>query len=199
MEERHDGVSGMKEFDEGMLSQFEEKTLSVQPIFSGRIIDVEQLQVMLPDGNTAVRDIVRHKGASAVVAVTPEGRFVMVRQYRKPNEQVFIEIPAGKLDPGESPEVCAARELKEETGYTAGRIRPLLRIHSTPGFSDEVLHLFVADDLRKGGMAPDHDEFLSCFEMTREEVLSGIRSGAITDAKTVSGILAVLFDVIFTD
>lgn len=185
----------MNSKDNASIESFEETTVSVRPVYSGTIIDLEVQEVRLPDGKPAMREIVRHKGASAVVAVTPEGRFVMVRQFRKPNHALFIEIPAGKLDPGEEPIVCAARELQEETGFIAGRIRPLMRIHTTPGFSDELLHLFVADELVRGETNPDHDEFLTCFEMSREEAIEAIRSGEITDAKTVSGLLAVLFGV----
>lgn len=174
------------------LAHFEEKTVSVEPIYSGAILQVEKMTVKLPNGNLATRDIVRHNGASAVVAITDTGRYILVRQFRKPCEMVSIELPAGKLEKGEDPMECAVRELEEETGYRAGTIRPLLKMYSTPGFSDELLHLFVATNLVHGQANPDDDEFIAHFEMSSEEVLAAIQSGEINDGKTIAGILATM-------
>ena len=112
----------------------------------------------------------------------------MVEQFRKPCEMISLELPAGKLDAGEPPEVCAKRELHEETGYIAGKITKVLTIHSTPGFSDEVLHMFVATDLVEKKACPDEEEFISCKLYEISDLISMIEKGDITDAKTIIGI-----------
>ena len=172
--------------------QYEEKTIRSEPIYDGSIIRVERLTVELPDGRQATRDIVRHVGASAVVPVTSDGHFLLVRQYRKPNECVSIEIPAGKLDPGEAPDTCAMRELEEETGFRAEQVEKLFSMKSTPGFSDEVIHVYLATTLLPGERNPDEDEFISAFAVSEQEVLAMIRDGRITDGKTIAGIYSAL-------
>ncbi len=172
--------------------QYEEKTLKTEPIYAGSIIRVERLTVELPDGNQATRDIVRHQGASAVVAITAEGEFLLVRQYRKPNECISVEIPAGKLDPGELPEICAMRELEEETGFRTEHVEKLFSMKSTPGFSDEIIHVYLATELYPGEANPDEDEFISAFSVSVPEALAMIRDGRISDGKTIAGIYAAL-------
>jgi len=167
---------------------FEEKTISEQHIYTGNIINVDRLTVSLPDGKIATRDIIRHPGASAIVALNKNGEMYMVRQYRKPIEVVSLEIPAGKLDAGEDPAVCAARELKEETGLSAGKIIHMLSIHSTPGFSNEILHIYAAVDLNEGNSCTDEDEFVSTEKYTVKELTNMVMSGEITDAKSIIGI-----------
>jgi ADP-ribose pyrophosphatase len=169
---------------------YEEKTLTVERKYTGTIINVDLLTVELPNGQIATRDIVRHKGASAVIPVTADNEIILVRQYRKPNEMVSIEIPAGKLDDGEDPCDCAVRELEEETGYKANHIEKLFSMHSTPGFSDEILHIYIARDLIPGDANPDEDEFISSFSVSMDEAVAMIKRGQITDGKTISAILA---------
>lgn len=169
-----------------------EKTILTESVYIGSIIRVEKLTVELPNGRIATRDIVRHKGASAVVAVTREGEFLLVRQYRKPNEMISVEIPAGKLDAGEEPETCAIRELEEETGFRAASMEKLFSMQSTPGFSDEIIHVFLATDMLRGVPKPDEDEFISSFPVSFTEALSMIRDGRITDGKTIAGLYAAL-------
>jgi ADP-ribose pyrophosphatase len=169
-----------------------EKTILTESVYLGSIIRVEKLTVELPNGRIATRDIVRHKGASAVVAVTREGEFLLVRQYRKPNEMISVEIPAGKLDAGEEPETCAIRELEEETGFRAASMEKLFSMQSTPGFSDEIIHVFLATDMLQGVPKPDEDEFISSFPVSFTEALSMIRDGRITDGKTIAGLYAAL-------
>ena len=111
-----------------------EKTIRVDRKYTGNIINVDRVTVELPNGKEATRDIVRHPGASVVIPITEDGDLLLVEQFRKPCEMVSLELPAGKLDAGEAPEVCAERELREETGYIAGSIRKVIEIHSTPGF-----------------------------------------------------------------
>lgn len=168
---------------------FEEKTISVNKIYKGRIIEVEAQKVTLPDGRTASRDIIRHPGAAAIIPVNDKNEVYMVRQYRKPIEKVLLEIPAGKLDPGEDPEACAERELKEETGLTATEIKHLVSVYSTPGFSDEVLHIYSATGLSQGETSKDEDEFISCEKVHIDKLVDMVLNNEINDAKTVIGIL----------
>jgi ADP-ribose pyrophosphatase len=166
-----------------------EKTVSEKHIYRGNIIDVEMLTVTLPDGREATRDIVRHPGAAAVIPLNEKGEIYMVRQFRKPLDAVSLEIPAGKLDKGEDPVVCAGRELKEETGLTAEKLIPLVSVHSTPGFSDEVLHLFAATGLKEGESCADDDEFITTEKYSVEQLIDMVLNGEITDAKSIIGIL----------
>lgn len=166
-----------------------EKTISGKHIYRGNIIDVEMLTVTLPDGREATRDIVRHPGAAAVIPLNEKGEIYMVRQFRKPLEAVSLEIPAGKLDKDEDPAICAARELKEETGLTAEKLTRLVSVHSTPGFSDEVLHLFAATGLKEGESCADDDEFITTEKYSVEQLTDMVLKGEITDAKSIIGIL----------
>ncbi len=168
--------------------EYNEKTVSEKHIYKGNIINVDLITVTLPDGRQATRDIVRHPGASALIPLNEKGEMYMVRQFRKPLDAVSLEIPAGKLDHGEAPLICAGRELKEETGLTAGKLTHLVSVHSTPGFSDEVLHLFAATDLKEGESCADEDEFISTEKYTVEQLLDMILEGKITDAKSIIGI-----------
>ena len=168
---------------------YEEKTISKKHIYTGNIINVEYVTVALPDGRQATRDIITHPGASAVIPINEKGEIYMVRQYRKPIEAVSLEIPAGKLDHGEDPQLCAERELKEETGLSAKNITHLVSVHSTPGFSNEILHLYAATGLNEGESCADEDEFISTEKYTAAQLEDMILKGEITDAKSIIGIL----------
>lgn len=146
-------------------------------------------EVRLPNGKTAEREYLDHPGAVAVVAVT-NGRVLMVRQYRHPVGRVTWEIPAGKLDKGENPLACVKRELEEETGYTAASLRPLVSFWPTAAFANEVIHVFVAEKLRKGKANPDEDEFLLCEAWPLAKAYREIASGNIMDSKTLIAIMA---------
>ena len=169
--------------------EYEEKVVKVEPIYNGKMIDVELMTVTLPNGNTATRDIVRHPGASVVVPVNDNREIYMVRQYRAPLGKISLELPAGKLDRGEEPETCAVRELKEETGLTAESLKHIISIHSTPGFSDEVLHMYIATGLKEGVSNSDDDEFISTEKIPMDMLTVMILNHEITDAKTIIGIL----------
>ncbi|OPZ92832.1 MAG: ADP-ribose pyrophosphatase [Firmicutes bacterium ADurb.Bin419] len=168
---------------------YEEKTLSRKHIYKGNIIDVECWNVLLPNGKEASRDVVLHPGASVVIPITDKGEVYMVRQFRKPIDLESLEIPAGKLDKGEDPLVCAKRELKEETGLDAKDVRHLLDIHSAPGFSNEILHMYVAKDLYEGESCADEDEFISAEKYPINTLVDMVVKNEITDAKTIIGIL----------
>ncbi|MDQ0225019.1 NUDIX hydrolase [Metabacillus niabensis] len=163
-----------------------EKTISSKEIFKGRVIDLYVEEVQLPNGNKSTREIVKHPGAVAVIAITPENKIVMVEQFRKPLGRTIVEIPAGKLEKGEKPEVTAKRELEEETGYTCTDLRPLISFYTSPGFADELVHLFITEKLVKlKELAQlDEDEFLDVKEVTLEEAMEMVQNQQIYDAKT---------------
>jgi len=168
--------------------EYYEKTISTELKYKGNIIDVEKLVVELPNGKLASRDVVRNAGASVVVPILDD-EIILVQQFRKPPEKVFIELPAGKLEYGEDPAACAARELKEETGYSAEKLVKIMELYPAPAFSDEVLHIYLATDLIKGEASPDEGEFITAKAYKISEALSMIDEGIINDSKTVAGIL----------
>ena len=167
-----------------------EEILSQETAWSGKIFDVECLEVKLPNGRVSRRDVVRHHGAVAIVALTESGKIALVRQSRTALARVTVEIPAGKLEPGEDPLDCAKRELKEETGFVPGRIAYLTTIASSCGFSDELIHLYLATQLSFKGANPDEDEFLNVDLVDVQELVDAVLDGKIEDAKTVVGALA---------
>ena len=167
-----------------------EKILSEETAYRGKILDVHKLEVELPNGRRSTRDIVRHPGAAAVVALTETGKIVLVRQYRTAIDRVTVEIPAGKLDPGEDPLDCAKRELHEETGFRADRIRFLTSIVTSCGFCDEMIHIYLATHLEFDAPDPDDDEFVNVDLVPLSELIDAVLDGKIEDAKTVVGALA---------
>ncbi|MEN9769442.1 MAG: hypothetical protein RLZZ180_1072 [Pseudomonadota bacterium] len=166
-------------------SHLREETVASQELFRGSFLLALRDQVRLPDGSLASREYVRHPGAVVVVAQLPDGRYVMVRQWRHPLGRVFAEFPAGKLDAGEEPLACAQRELQEETGYRAQRWAYAGPIHLAIAYSTEVIHLFFADDLQSGPRQLDEGEFLDVFAASLEHLLQWARDGELTDAKTL--------------
>lgn len=168
-----------------MKKLFEEKTISREPIFKGNVIEVEVQEVSLPDGKTSKRELVHHNGAVAVIAFNRDDELILVRQYRKALEKAIAEIPAGKLELGEDPLSSAKRELQEETGIRAGKWTELVSFYTSPGFANELVYVFLAEDLNEGEANPDDDEFVERVDVSLEEAKSMIRSGDIHDAKTV--------------
>lgn len=167
--------------------KLKETTVSTEPVFQGRVISLQIDTVKLPDGTTATREIVKHPGAVAVLAVH-EGRLLLVDQYRQAMGRCELEIPAGKLEPGEDPAEAAVRELQEETGYRCDKLTHLHSFYTSPGFADEIIHLYLAEQLSPGEMSPDVDEFLEVQEVTLEEALDLIAEGRIADAKTIMAV-----------
>ena len=168
--------------------------ISSTRIHKGKIIELDSDRIRYPDGSEAEVDIVRHSGASAIVPFLsdPEGedpQILLLRQYRYAADGYLYEIPAGRLDPGETPADCAARELKEETGCTAKQMEPLITMVTTPGFTDERIHLFMATELTRGEATRESDEFAAVMIMRLSEALELIQKGEIVDGKTALGIL----------
>lgn len=170
--------------------ELQEHKISGRLVYEGRILDFEVDRVRLPSGVEAEREVVRHKGAVVVLPLHENGRVELVRQYRYPPDEILLELPAGKLDPGEKPGECAMRELAEETGWRANEINELGSFFTTPGFSDEVLHAFVATGLEPApDVVPDPDEAIEIVTMTIDEVLAACRDGRIRDSKTLATLL----------
>jgi len=171
---------------------FQENTLSSLNIYRGKVINVRQDKVKLPDGRESLREIVEHPGAVVILALTDDKKIVMIRQFRKPAEEVLWELPAGTIEPGEDLENCARRELEEETGYYPRKIKNIITFFSSPGFCNERLTLFLAEDLEKRNKNEDADEFIKVQLITLDKTLDMVRKNIIRDAKTIIGILYFL-------
>ena len=167
---------------------FEEKTISSEVVYEGPVFKVRKHRVETRCGES-VRDIVEHSGGSIMVAVTDEGKVLMVRQYRKAFEKALLELPAGKRDPGEDPLVTAEREFREETGYTASSIKPLVSFYPTCGYSNEDLYIFICRGLTPGKTEWDDSECLDILEYDADELIGMIMRNEIKDAKTIIGLL----------
>jgi ADP-ribose pyrophosphatase len=167
----------------------EEKAVRSRSVYSGRVIGLRVDEVTLPDGRAAVRELVEHPGAVAIVALTPDGKLLMVRQWRHPAGRELAEIPAGSLKPGEDPAECALRELEEETGYRAERVEPLVGFYSAPGFCAEYLHVFVARGLRATATGLDEDEFVEAEQVAWDDAVRMCEDGRVQDAKTLVAVL----------
>lgn len=168
--------------------EFLEKTISSKDIFAGKILKLRVDTVKLPDGRQSTREIVEHRGAVAIVAINEDKEIFMVRQYRKAVEKVLLEIPAGTIEENEDPLECARRELSEETGLKAAYWEKILSYYSSAGFSDEILHLYLADGLTPGATHPDQDEFLELVRVPLKEAYRLIFDGTIADGKSIIGI-----------
>ena len=166
---------------------FFEKKLGGKTVFQGKILKIDVDEVQLDDGSRSVRECVRHSGGAAVLCVT-DNRVLLVKQFRYLYGKEIWEIPAGKLEKGEDPLIAATRELEEETGYIAERLVPLLKLYPTPGYTDEVIHIFEAENSRSGRQKLDEGEFLDVELTALEDVLKMIESGEICDAKTVAAV-----------
>lgn len=163
---------------------------SSETVYDGKILHVEKWQVTCPNGHAALREVVVHKGAAAVVPVYEDGTTLLVRQHRVAVDRVTLEIPAGKLDSAaEDPLDCAVRELREETGLSAGRMTLLTSLLTTPGFCTEKIAIYLARDLSQGETHPDEDEFLGLVRMPLEEAVELVMRGDIRDSKTICGLL----------
>lgn len=168
------------------MKKFEEKTIQSQLKFKGRIITLQVDEVELPNGKTSNREIVKHPGAVAVIAVTKDNKIILVEQFRKALERSIIEIPAGKIEIGEAPEITALRELEEETGYTTDNLQYIQSFSTSPGFADEIIHLYFADNIVKmeQPVGLDEDEFVELLHVSLTEMEEMVKKQQIYDAKT---------------
>lgn len=175
--------------DKDQVKIWHEPTISTEQIFKGKVIELQVDTIQLEDGRKATREIIRHPGAAAVMALH-EGKLIVVEQYRKALERTQVEIPAGKLDPNEEPIVAAARELEEETGYVGHNLKLLNEFSTSPGFADEILYVYFTDQVTIGKQHLDEDEDVIVKLITLDEADALVASGAISDAKTLMAVYA---------
>lgn len=167
---------------------FEEKTLSSEYVFRGKVIDVKRDDILVSNGHKSIREVVEHSGGVVILAIK-EDKILAVKQFRYPIKQTSIELPAGKLEKGENPDLAAKRELEEETGYIAKQWKSLGYIYTSVGFCDEKLYLYLATDLEYKQINPDEDEIIECYEYPIKEFYGLIDNGKINDAKTLCALL----------
>ncbi len=169
--------------------ELEETRLAGSRVFDGRLLKVDLDTVRLPNGAQAVREVVRHPGAVVIVPVDGEGNVHLVRQFRYPCGRALLEVPAGKLEPGEEPFPAAMRELEEEIGARAGQWLPMGELLPTPGFCDELQHVYLARELTFGTVHPDEDEFLEQVVLPMDRAVAMAADGQLQDCKTVAALL----------
>lgn len=167
---------------------FEEKTLSSEYVFRGKVIDVKRDDILVSNGHKSIREVVEHSGGVTILAIK-ENKILAVKQFRYPIKTTSIELPAGKLEKGENPDLAAKRELEEETGYIAKTWKSLGHIFTSVGFCDEKLYLYLATDLEYKQINPDEDEIIECEEYSIKEFYNMIDNGTISDAKTLCALL----------
>ncbi len=165
------------------------EVLESRPVFKGKVLDLRVDRVRMPNGREGELEVVRHPGAAAVVPLTADRQVLLLRQYRYATGEWLLEVPAGKLDGGEEPEVCARRELEEESGYRAGRLRPLGWIWTSPGFTDERIWLFLATGLEPSRQSLQRDEVLSVEKLPFDEAVRLAARGEIRDSKSICALL----------
>jgi ADP-ribose pyrophosphatase len=171
------------------MTDLTETQLSSKHIFRGKLLDVWVDEVQLPNGKTSVREYIKHPGAVVMIPVLPDGKILLIKQFRYPVGEVEIELPAGKIDEGESPQETLTRELEEETGFRAGKVTYLAEIHPCIGYSNERIWIYLVEDLVKSKPNTGHDEFIELFSTPLSEAVEMVWSGKITDVKTIIGIL----------
>ena len=167
----------------------QENIVGSERLYHGRVLDLERLQVSLPDGSVQTREVVRHHGGAAILALNAESEVLLVRQFRAATGEILCEIPAGKLELNEDPLLCAQRELAEETGYHARKWQKLSTMFPSPGYTSERLHLYLAEELSPGEQHLDQGEFLHAFRLPFSEALKWVEDGRICDAKSALALL----------
>ena len=171
------------------MNNLKEKTIKSNIVFNGKLLEVRCDDVYLPNGQISSREWIDHPGAVCCIPILPDGKIAMIRQYRYAVKQVMIELPAGKLDEGETPEDCALRELEEEIGYRANKLTFLANIHPAIGFANENMWLYLAEDLEITESMLDNDEFIELMPTKLEDAVEMVWCGDITDVKTIIGLI----------
>ena len=167
----------------------ETRIISRTEAYQGAFLTLESVELELPNGHRTTHDVVRHPGAVGILALDADGSVLMVKQYRTAFDREMLEIPAGKLEPGEDPLSCARRELEEETGFVAGELRHLVSIAIAVGYCDELLHLFLATNLNSGSAQPDTDEFVEVVWVPLADLVQAVQAGELKDAKSIVAVL----------
>jgi ADP-ribose diphosphatase len=163
--------------------------LESEIIFKGAVFDVERDRLREENGIEIIREVVRHPGGAGALPLFDDGRVALVKQYRHPARHELLEIPAGRIEDGETPEMCAAREMEQEIGFRAGRIEKLAEFYTTPGFCEEKLHVYLATDLTPSSQALDHDELVEVVYLPFAEAARMVERGGIEDSKTIIALL----------
>ena len=171
------------------MSDLKEKTIKSNTVYRGNFLKLINDKVLLPNGETSYREWIKHPGAVCCIPILPDGKIGLIKQYRYAIKREMIEIPAGKLDPNETPEKCAFRELEEEIGYKASRLTLIAKIHPAAGFTDEKMWVYLAEDLVKTKQSLDRDEFLILLPTELKEAVRMVWDGKISDVKSIIGIL----------
>ncbi len=170
--------------------------LESEKIFKGAVFEVERDRLLEENGIEIVREVVRHPGGAGALPLFDDGQVALVKQYRHPARRELLEIPAGRIEVGETPEMCAAREVEQEIGFRAGRIEKLAEFYSTPGFCEEKLHVYLATDLTPSSQALDHDELVEVVYLPFAEAAQMLGSGGIEDSKTFIALLLAVKKVL---
>ena len=179
----------MSDRKQGDFQHLHETLAESTQVYRGRLLEVRSDRVVLPGGEEATREYVRHQGAAVIIPVLDDGKLIFEKQFRYPLGRVFLELPAGKIDPGEAAENTARRELLEETGFSASQWRHVGVVHPCVGYSNERIEIFMAQDLsRQSGQNLDRGEFLDVLDLTLDEALKAVRCGEITDGKTITSL-----------
>ncbi len=169
-----------------------DELISSEVVYTGRVVTLRVDTVMLPDGRITTREVIAHRGAVAIVPLLDNGRVVLIRQYRRAADSVLLEVPAGTLEEGEYPEDCAYRELAEETGYRTGKMTKLFHQFLAPGYSAEILHVYLAESLVTGKKSFDDDENIEVLPVMLSDVPGMISRGEIADAKSIAALLMTI-------
>ena len=171
------------------MTDLKESKISTEVVYKGDFLDVRRDKVLLPNGKTGTREWVNHPGAVVIIPILPNGEIALIKQFRYAAGSEFIELPAGKLDEGEDPKACAFRELEEEIGYRAGKMQFIANIHPAIGFANEIMSIYLAEDLKKTNYNRDKDEFIELIPTNMEEALNLVWENKITDVKSIIGLL----------
>ncbi len=171
------------------MTDLKESRITTEVVYKGDFLDVRRDEVLLPNGETGTREWINHPGAVVIIPILPNGKIALIKQFRYAARSEFVELPAGELDEGEGPKACAFRELEEEIGYRAGKMQFIANIHPAIGFANEIMSIYLAEDLKKTNYNRDKDEFIELIPTNMEEALNLVWENKITDVKSIIGLL----------